>query len=223
MKKIASQAILSLLRKDITKMDNTGSLSHTYALNPIAFLSGSDVDCMLAETPSPICPYIALQSHLATQSYVLKHYQEIQTRTLLGLIVSKALNDNQLPDVFYAHEWYTDLRHQDNASYQVVHAMDSLLQEIPPLSVRLWVRNHCQHQDNGASRLHQRTQDVPVWEEYSYLHLWHHDYSMSLTWPFFNSSTRSRLSIYSGSGDVTLSLPRFHLMPRRLISILMDD
>ncbi|MDQ1317658.1 MAG: hypothetical protein QG588_1311, partial [Candidatus Poribacteria bacterium] len=28
MKKIASQAILSLLRKDITKMDNTGSLSH---------------------------------------------------------------------------------------------------------------------------------------------------------------------------------------------------
>ena len=38
MRKVASQAIVSLLRKDITKMDKTGSLSHTSALDPIIAL-----------------------------------------------------------------------------------------------------------------------------------------------------------------------------------------
>jgi hypothetical protein len=83
--KVASQAIVSLLRKDITKMDNTGSLSHTSALDPTIALSGSDEDCMSAKTPFPFCLCIALGNHLITQSYVLKHCQETQTRTLRDL------------------------------------------------------------------------------------------------------------------------------------------
>jgi len=150
-KKVASQAIVLRLHKDITKMDNTGSLSHTSALGTTIALSGLNVDCMLAETPSPICPYIALENHLTTQSYVLKHYQETQTRTLRGLTESRVQDETALPDVSYVHELYIDLLHWGNISYQAVHTMDSLPREIPPLSVRFWVRNHCQRQDSDAS------------------------------------------------------------------------
>ena len=93
MKKVASQTIVSLLRKDITKMDKTVSLSHTSALDPIIALSDSNVDYMLAEIPSPVCLYIALESYLTTQSYVLKHYQETQTRTLRSLTESRVQDE----------------------------------------------------------------------------------------------------------------------------------
>lgn len=150
MKKVASQAIVSRLRKDITKMDNTGSLSHTSALDTTIALSGSNVDYMSAETQSPVCLYIARGNHLITQSYVLKHYQETQTRMLWGLTEPRVQDETALPDVSYVREWYIDLLHWGNISYQVTHTMDSLLREIPPLSVCLWVRNHCQRQDSDA-------------------------------------------------------------------------
>jgi len=150
-KKVASQAIVSLLRKDITKMDKTDFLSHTFALDTTIALSGSDEDCMSAKTPSPVCLCIALGNRLITQSYVLKHCQETQTRTLQGLTESRVQDETALPDVSYVHEWYIDLLHWGNISYQAVHTMDSLLREIPPLSVRLWVHNHYQRQGSDAS------------------------------------------------------------------------
>jgi len=222
-KKVAFQAILSLLHKELADGNKTGSLSHTYASNPIAFLSGSDEDFsgdtpetpnpMLAKTPSPFCLCFALGNHLITRLYVLKHCQEQQTKRLQGPTVSRLPDDNQLPDAFYAHEWCIDLLHQDNVSYQINNTRDSLYPVNLPLSVGSWVNNHCQHQDTSKGQCHQRTQDNLSWEQDFYRHLRHRGYLMSLTWLFFNSSTLSRLSVYNGSGEVTLSLPRFHEIP----------
>lgn len=40
---------------------------------------------------------------------------------------------------------------------------------------------------------------------------------------FFNVSIRSRLTVYSGSGEVTVSLPRFQRKPRRLSCLEIAD
>lgn len=213
MKKVTFGAILSLLHKELANGNKTGSLSHTYASNTIVFLSGSDEDCMSAKISSPVCLCIAFGNHLINRLYALKHCQEPQTKRLLNLTVLITPDDNQLPDAFYAHEWYTDLRHQDNASYQIDNTKDSLCPVNLLLFVGSLVNNHCQCQDTNEGRCHQRTQDNLSLQQGFYQHLWHRGYLMSLTWLFFNSSTLSRLSLYNGSGEVTLSLPRFHVIP----------
>lgn len=223
MKKVAFGAIQSLLHKVLTDGDKTDSLSHIYASNTITFLSGLDEDCMSVKIPSPVCLCIAPGNHQVVRLYALMRYQEQQTKTLPNLIVSKVPDESQLPDAFYAHEWYIDLRRQDNASYRTNNTRDSLYPVNLPLSVGSWVNNHCQYQDTNEGRCHQRTRDNLSLQGDFYQHLWHHGYLMSLTWLFFNSSTLSRLSLYNGSGEVTLSLPRFHEIPIFFSIMLMAE
>jgi hypothetical protein len=184
---------------------------------------------MSARTPSPFCPCIALESYPTIQLCVLKHYQEQRTRMIRYLFVAKAPSVPEPLDVFYAHVLYIDLLLLGILCYQTEHSKDSLYRENQPLFTHLREHKHYPHQDTNEGLWHRRTQDDLSLPEGSSLKVivhniqLHHDYSMFLTWLFFNSSTLSRLTVYNGSGEVILSLPRVHLIFMRLRSIHIDD
>ena len=185
MQKVASQAILQLLRKELSGLGRTDFWSYASASATTVSRSDSDLDYTWAEKQTPYNVCIAPGSCPASLWYVLKRCQEPRTRSHPGRTVSAVPDELALPGVSYAHEWYTSLHLWDTASYQTEHARDSLPLEYLPSPASLWEHSCYPHLATNASQWRRRIPDAPFWAEDFCLHWWHHGYSAFLPGLFF--------------------------------------
>jgi len=198
-KKVASQATPQLLHREFSDSGKTDSWSCASASATKASRSGSDVDYMWEETRTPYSVCIAPGSCPASLWYEQKRCQEPQTRSHLGHAVSAVPDELALPDVSYAHEWYTSLRLWDISDFLTEHTRDSLPLEYLPSPASLWERSCCPRLVTSAGQWRRRIPDVLFWAEDSclqlHLHWWHHGYSAFLPGLFLSVWILSRFTV----------------------------